>query len=428
MKRLRAALVGLAAAAAIATPAVGQSLTPAPNNPGYRWATGAIGSLVARHGWPASDTANLGRPATRRELARGLAELMSARGQSPPVNLVRPSDIGPDDPDATAISWVSSIGLLGSPGATFNPGQTVSTRTTEVAIVRIFGLGAEVHALDTLHTANGTRLGVPTDFGQQVLAGELGLRYNYPSRYDNLEVGPAAPMPVANLAGMINAAVNLPSWRLGSVTVFSSIVLPNMTPNQKTVVEAALAEVGMPYVWGGVSPNPQTLFGARVAGGFDCSGLVWWSYKLSGASSALGLGRDLRGRTADAMAWEEPSEKIGLSQLKVGDLVFFGPAGPHSPRGSISHVAISLGNGWIVQSTGSRGGVSITHLIGYWDSAMAWGRRPAAMRIGTTLAAVKTTSKPAPATPSTPRATSATTSPGLVPGQTGSGPSPAPAP
>jgi len=413
---------------AIATPAVAQSLTPAPNNPGYRWAIGAIGSLVTRHGWPASDTANLGRPATRRELARGLAELMSARGQTPPANLVRPSDIPPGDRDAAAISWVSSIGLLGSPGAAFNPNGTVSTRTTEVAIVRIFGLSPEVHALDTLHTANGTRLGVPTDFGEQVLAGELGLRYNYPSRYDSLEVGPAAVMPLANLAGMINAAVNLPSWRLGSMTVFSSIVLPNMTANQKTVVEAALSEVGMPYVWGGVSPNPQTLFGARVAGGFDCSGLVWWSYKLSGASSILGLGRDLRGRTADAMAWENPSEKIALSQLKVGDLVFFGPSGPHSPRGSISHVAISLGNGWIVQSTGSRGGVSVTHLIGYWDSAMAWGRRPAAMRIGTTLAAVKTTSRPAPTTPSKPSATSATTSPSLVPAVSGPGTAPAPAP
>jgi cell wall-associated NlpC family hydrolase len=222
---------------------------------------------------------------------------------------------------------------------------------------------------------------------------------------------------------MIDAAVTMPSWRLGSVTNFDSIVLPNMTVNQTTVVEAALAEVGMPYVWGGTSPRPQTLFGARVAGGFDCSGLVWWSYKLSSTSAALGLGRDLKGRTADAIAWENPLEKIPLSKLGVGDLVFFGPAGPKSPRGSISHVAISLGNGWIVQSTGSRGGVSVTHLIGYWDSALAWARRPAAMRVGTTVSVVKTTPTGAPKTTGT---ASAPTS--LVPGQSGSGAAPAPAP
>ena len=426
VRRIRAALVGLAAAAAIATPAVAQSPGPAPNNPGYRWAAGPMKNLVAHYGWPSRDTANLGRIATRRELARGLAELMIARGETPPGTLVRPADIAANDPDATAISWVSTTRLLGNPGTTFNPNGQLSTRTTEVAIVRVFGLSAEVHALDTLHTANGTRLGVPVAFGQEVLAAELGLRYNYSSAYDNLETRPAAPMPLANLAGMVNAAVTMPSWRLGSVTNFTSIVLPNMTAKQKTVVESALAEVGMPYVWGGTSPNPQTLFGARVAGGFDCSGLVWWSYKLSGASAAQGLGRDLRGRTADAMAWENPSEKLPLSKLKVGDLVFFGPSGPHSRRGSISHVAISLGNGWIVQSTGSRGGVSVTHLVGYWDSAAAWARRPAAMRVGTTVpvtptAAPKTAPKPTSSTP-------APTTPSLVPGQSGAGTAPAPAP
>src|SRR5450631_2942125 len=173
VRRIRATVVGLAAAAAIATPAVAQSLAPAPNNPGYRWVAGPIKNLVAHFGWPARDTANLGRLATRRELARGLAELMNARGQTPPASLVRPPDISANDPDATAISWVSTTRLLGSPGAGFNPAGPVSTRTAEVAIVRVFGLGAEVHALDTLHTASGTRLVVPPAFGQEILTAEL---------------------------------------------------------------------------------------------------------------------------------------------------------------------------------------------------------------------------------------------------------------
>ena len=42
----------------------------------------------------------------------------------------------------------------------------------------------------------------------------------------------------------------------------------------------ALRYAGMPYIWGGTSPNPQSPLGSPVAGGFDCSGFVWWVMKL----------------------------------------------------------------------------------------------------------------------------------------------------
>jgi cell wall-associated NlpC family hydrolase len=57
--------------------------------------------------------------------------------------------------------------------------------------------------------------------------------------------------------------------------------------------------------------------------------------------------------------------------------VFFGPAGPKSRRGSISHTGVALGNGWMVQASSSRGGVSISHLDDYWPSATAFGRHVA---------------------------------------------------
>jgi hypothetical protein len=380
VKRLLAILAGLVCAAVVAVPALGLTLPAiSVSNPGYSWAAAPLADLVAHHGWPSTDTASLGRIATRRELARGLAELLRARGKTPPAHLVRPSDIATTDPDLEAIEWVSTTGLLGAPGAAFLPSAGITTRAAELAIVQVFGLTPEMNALATLHTDNGTRLPIPAGFAEEVIASDLGLRHDYPSGYDYLETSAGAPMPLAELAGMVDAAVHLPASKLAYVSSLSAIELPNLTGNQRTVIDAALAVVGSPYVWGGTSPNVQSLFGGTTAGGFDCSGLVWWAYKLSPASDAAGLGRDIIGRTSDEMAFENPSEKIPVSQVHAGDLVFFGPDGPRTPRGQIEHVVIALGNGWMIHSNTPTGGVSIEHLTGFWDAALAWARRPAAM-------------------------------------------------
>jgi len=380
VKRLLAILAGLVCAAVAAVPALGLSLPPiSVNNPGYGWAAAPLKDLVAHHGWPSGDTASLGRIATRRELARGLAELLRARGKTPPAHLVRPADVAASDPDLQAIEWVSTTRLYGAPGAAFGPNASVTTRQAELPIVEIFGLTAQLNQLSSLHTADGTRLPIPAGFGAEILASDLGLRHDYATNYDYLETSAGAPMPLADLAGMVDGAITVSAWKLAWAANLASIVLPNLTPNQRTAIAAALSVVGSPYIWGGVSPNVQSLFGATTAGGFDCSGLVWWAYKLNPASAAAGLGRDIVGRTADQMAWEKPSEKIPVAQVQPGDLVFFGPNGPRTARGQIEHVVIALGNGWMIHSNTDTGGVSIEHLTGWWDAAIAWARRPAGM-------------------------------------------------
>jgi murein DD-endopeptidase len=147
-----------------------------------------------------------------------------------------------------------------------------------------------------------------------------------------------------------------------------------MSPQRLAVVQAAVWQIGQPYVWAGDWPGVRSPWGAQAHGGFDCSGLVWWAFKGSPGPSQMSLGAGLLGRTADAMAFERPAERVPVASLAPGDLVFFGPRGPASPKGSISHTGIALGNGWMVQSSGSRGGVSISHLDDYWPSATAFGR------------------------------------------------------
>jgi len=352
--------------------------------------------LVTRHGWPSSDQTPLGKIATRRELARALAELMRARGQVPPAGLRRPPDIPATDPDATAIAWVADTSLVGSAGARFSPSATVTGTTAESALVRILGLGPQVTALSRLHTTVGQTFRLPTGFAASILVAELGLRHNYPLGGEPLATATTAPLPLAELVGMVDGAIHMPSWRVWNVTKFSGIVLPGLSANQRTVIQNALTEVGQPYVWGGTSPASQRLWGLNLPGGFDCSGLVWWAYKL--APGTAGLGTDIVGRTADNMAWERPAERIALSKMRPGDLVFFGTRGAATPRGQIGHVGIYLGNGWMVHSNGSSDGTTITNLATWWPSAMAWARRPAAMRTGTT-AQPTTVSNPAPPAP-----------------------------
>jgi peptidoglycan DL-endopeptidase CwlO len=93
-----------------------------------------------------------------------------------------------------------------------------------------------------------------------------------------------------------------------------------------TMLRAALSRQGMPYVWGAAGPRA-----------FDCSGLVQWSFAQAGIAVP---------RVADDQALTGPA--VPVSQLEPGDLLFYRTE-PSQP-GYISHVAIYLGNGWMIQA------------------------------------------------------------------------------
>jgi len=91
-------------------------------------------------------------------------------------------------------------------------------------------------------------------------------------------------------------------------------------------LRAAESRRGLPYVWGASGPAS-----------FDCSGLVQWSFARAGISMP---------RVAADQARAGPS--VPVSQLQPGDLLFY-HTDPTDP-GYISHVAIYLGNGWMIQA------------------------------------------------------------------------------
>jgi cell wall-associated NlpC family hydrolase len=94
----------------------------------------------------------------------------------------------------------------------------------------------------------------------------------------------------------------------------------------ETMLKAAMSRQGLPYVWGGSGPNT-----------FDCSGLVQWSFARAGI---------VMPRVAADQARSGPA--VPVSQLAPGDLLFY-HTDPTAP-GYISHVAIYLGNGWMIQA------------------------------------------------------------------------------
>lgn len=92
------------------------------------------------------------------------------------------------------------------------------------------------------------------------------------------------------------------------------------------MLRAAMSRKGLPYVWGAAGPAS-----------FDCSGLVQWSFAQAGIEMP---------RVAADQALAGPA--VPVSQLAPGDLLFY-RTDPTAP-GYISHVAIYLGNGWMIQA------------------------------------------------------------------------------
>jgi cell wall-associated NlpC family hydrolase len=87
-------------------------------------------------------------------------------------------------------------------------------------------------------------------------------------------------------------------------------------------IQAAESQLRVPYVWGGETPGV----------GFDCSGLVQWSFAQAGISLPRTSGAQYAATT-----------HIPLADIEPGDLLFYGPGGSE-------HVAMYLGGGTMIEA------------------------------------------------------------------------------
>jgi cell wall-associated NlpC family hydrolase len=102
--------------------------------------------------------------------------------------------------------------------------------------------------------------------------------------------------------------------------------------------------------------------GREPATGFDCSGFVQYVF-------AQALGIDL---PDNSISQAEAGIRVGRSDLKTGDLVFF-----HTRGKGISHVGIYLDHGRFIHSPSTGKRVRVDELSDqYWARRYVGARRP----------------------------------------------------
>lgn len=107
------------------------------------------------------------------------------------------------------------------------------------------------------------------------------------------------------------------------------------------VLIRAIGLVGVPYHWGGNTPES----------GFDCSGLVNFVFRDMGRINLPRTARDIAAL---------PIPAVRDNHLAPADLVFFGEAS------GVNHVGIYIGQGRFVHAPNSGGTVRMDDLNGYY--------------------------------------------------------------
>jgi cell wall-associated NlpC family hydrolase len=241
-------------------------------------------------------------------------------------------------------------------------GTHVSVTRFDELLVEQLGMSDVAQAVQAEAARAGLRPG--PRFGSEVVARELGLRFNHDSLHDALELYPWEAITRAEAAWSLATVLRFDgSQQAYAREILSHFQLPDYTPAQRAALRIAVSKVGMPYIWGGETDTAGSWFGWQAHGGYDCSGLVWRVFKLGG----LPAGARIHGRTAAQMAAEIPrSQRLHTDATLPGDLLFFGSARiwSHVTEANVTHVGIAMGDGWMINS--STQGVTVAPLWEDW--------------------------------------------------------------
>jgi cell wall-associated NlpC family hydrolase len=134
-----------------------------------------------------------------------------------------------------------------------------------------------------------------------------------------------------------------PDWPRRAVLLSASEPRPRSLGERAATI--ALRAVGIPYRWGGTSPEA----------GFDCSGLVHWAYGRLGVEVPH-----------SSYELYETGRKVGWRELRAGDVLVFSGQG---------HVGLYLGRGQMVHAPYSGKNVEVVPLAGHYGTRLVAARR-----------------------------------------------------
>jgi cell wall-associated NlpC family hydrolase len=139
--------------------------------------------------------------------------------------------------------------------------------------------------------------------------------------------------------------VNRPTWKalgfhrpfcMDRFTVQPTVTKPTSTAQRiDAMISWARQQVGRQYIWGGAGPV-----------GYDCSGLALQAMYAGGrVLPTVNTYRHQQRDFATASAiFDSGMRRVPLAERRRGDLIFYGPSG------SITHMAIYLGDGRVLEA------------------------------------------------------------------------------
>lgn len=145
------------------------------------------------------------------------------------------------------------------------------------------------------------------------------------------------------------AALGIGSMLSGCASAHSASVLGYSATAGEKAAHTAVSMIGRPYHYRGDSPK-----------GFDCSGLVRYSYMTAGVDAPHGIEHLMK-----------VTKSLSMRSAQTGDLLFFEENGK-----KYSHVGIYLGDNVFVHASSSRGKVRKDSLLDpFWKKSFLEARR-----------------------------------------------------
>ena len=216
----------------------------------------------------------------------------------------------------------------------------VATGTTAAALLTLLPAAPPAPAPTAVVAAPGERAPAPLQAARHALGTTTsgGLSVAAPQA---VTPAPAAVAPAVQAPAAGAPAVQAPVALVAAAKPAAPAVAA-AAGRRSSAMSIAMGKLGSPYRWGAAGP-----------GAFDCSGLVYWSYRQTGMTLP---------RSSSAQS--RVGTPVSKGALQPGDLVFF-----YRP---VSHVAIYIGGGRVVHASTAGKPVKISNL---GDMPFATARR-----------------------------------------------------